>query len=116
MKLAVVVMALAMSGCATVADIEHSPATLNVISGKTPQQYADCFAGKISESRKPPLIEPHRDGLRLIVAQSFSSDPAAVIYVENRSGGSTIKVHERLSNLPLRFKDVRNAAEACISG
>ncbi|RMO05033.1 putative lipoprotein [Pseudomonas cichorii] len=116
MKLAVVVMALAISGCATIADIEHSPATLNVISGKTPQQYADCFSGKISESRKPPVIEPHRDGLRLIVAQSFSNDPAAVIYVENRSGGSTIKVHERLSNLPLRFKDVRNAAEACISG
>ncbi|EGH17438.1 putative lipoprotein, partial [Pseudomonas savastanoi pv. glycinea str. race 4] len=36
--------------------------------------------------------------------------------VESRSGGSTIKVYERLSNVPIRFRDVQNAAEACISG
>ncbi|KGS11928.1 lipoprotein, partial [Pseudomonas coronafaciens] len=49
MKLAaVVVLALAMTGCATVNDIEHTLPTMSVMSGKNPQEYADCFAGKIS--------------------------------------------------------------------
>lgn len=116
MKLAVVIMALAMTGCATVADIEHTPATMNVMSGKTPKEYTECFVGKIADSRKPPLIEPHHDGLRVIVAQKFSNDPAAILDVENRSGGSSIKVYERLSNVPIRPKDVQRAATSCISG
>ncbi|RMQ78801.1 putative lipoprotein [Pseudomonas viridiflava] len=116
MKLAVVVLALAMTGCATVNDIEHTPPTMNVMSGKNPKEYADCFVGKIASSRKPPLIEPRHDGLRVIVAQKLSKSPAAVVDVESRSGGSTIKVYERLANVPIRFRDVQNAAEACISG
>ncbi|MEE4857721.1 hypothetical protein V2K27_08035 [Pseudomonas alliivorans] len=116
MKLAVVILALAMTGCATVSNIEHTPATMNVISGKNPQEYADCFMEKISSSRSKPSVEPHRDGLRLIVAQKMSKSPTAVIDVENRSGGSAIKVYERLANVPIRFRDVQHAAEACISG
>ncbi|MBP0943240.1 hypothetical protein V2L05_25000 [Pseudomonas alliivorans] len=116
MKLAVVILALAMTGCATVSDIEHTPATMNVISGKNPQEYADCFMEKISSSRSKPSVEPHRDGLRLIVAQKMGKSPTAVIDVENRSGGSAIKVYERLANVPIRFRDVQHAAEACISG
>ncbi|AYL15678.1 hypothetical protein CVE34_23720 [Pseudomonas syringae pv. actinidiae] len=117
MKLAaVVVLALAMTGCATVDDIEHTLPTMSVMSGKKPQEYADCFIGKISSSRKPPLVEPRHDGLRVIVAQKLSKSPAAVVDIETRSGGSTIKVYERLSNVPIRFRDVQNAADACISG
>jgi hypothetical protein len=116
MKLAVVILALAMTGCATVADIEHTPATMNVMSGKTPQEYTECFVGKIADSRKPPLIETHHDGLRVIVAQKFSADPAAVVDVESRSNGSSIKVYERLSNVPIRPRDVQHAATFCISG
>jgi hypothetical protein len=116
MKLAVVILALAMTGCATVADIEHTPATMNVMSGKTPQEYTECFVGKIADSRKPPLIETHHDGLRVIVAQKFSTDPAAVVDVESRSNGSSIKVYERLSNVPIRPRDVQHAATFCISG
>lgn len=116
MKLAVVILALAMTGCATVSDIEHTPATMNVISGKNPQEYADCFMEKISSSRSKPSVEPHRDGLRLIVAQKMGKSPTAVIDIENRSGGSAIKVYERLANVPIRFRDVQHAAEACISG
>ncbi|MFH7416830.1 hypothetical protein VSS92_29535, partial [Pseudomonas syringae pv. tagetis] len=78
-------------------DIEHTPPTKNVMSGKNPNEYADCFVGNNASSRKPPLIEPRHDGLRVIVAQKLSKSPAAVVYVESRSGGSTIKVYERLS-------------------
>ncbi|WP_426139359.1 hypothetical protein [Pseudomonas sp. DWP3-1-2] len=116
MKLGVVILALAMTGCATVADIEHTPATMNVMSGKNPKEYAECFVNKIAGSRKPPTIEPHHDGLRVIVAQKFSKDPAAILDIETRSGGSSIKVYERLSNLPIRPKDVQRAATTCISG
>ncbi|MCD5994921.1 hypothetical protein KDX38_14665 [Pseudomonas sp. CDFA 602] len=116
MKLAVVILALAMTGCATVADIEHTPATMNVLSGKNPQEYADCFSAKISGSRSTPKVEPRHDGLRLIVEQKMSSSPTAVVDIENRSGGSSIKVYERLSNVPIRFRDIQHAAEACISG
>jgi hypothetical protein len=89
---------------------------MNVISGKDPQEYANCFSSKISSSRDQPVVETRRDGLRLIVPQKMSDSPAAVVDIENRSGGSTIKVYERLSNLPIRFRDVQHAAEACISG
>ena len=116
MKLAVVILSLAMTGCATVNDIEHTPATMSVISGKNPQEYADCFIEKISSSRATPSVEPHHEGLRLIVAQKMSKSPTAVIDVETRSGGSSIKVYERLANVPIRFRDVQHAAEACISG
>ena len=116
MKLAVVILALAMTGCATVADIEHTPATMNVMSGKSPKDYAACFVGRISDSRKPPVVMDHHDGLRVIVAQKFSQAPAAVLDIESRSNGSSIKVYERLSNLPIRPKDVQAAATECISG
>lgn len=116
MKLAVVVLALAMTGCATLEDIEHSPPTLNVISGKTPQQYADCLIGKLGDSRKPPLIEAYHDGLRVIFDQKLSSAPGAVAMIESRSNGSSIKLYEHMSNNPLRPKDVLNAATVCISG
>ncbi|QHF03153.1 hypothetical protein N015_12315 [Pseudomonas asturiensis] len=116
MKLAVVILALAMTGCATVNDIEHTPATMNVISGKNPQEYADCFIEKISSSRAQPSVERRHDRLRLIVAQKLSKSPTAVLDIESRSGGSSIKVYERLANVPIRFRDVQHAAEACISG
>ncbi|MGV8861862.1 MAG: hypothetical protein ACOH2T_11915 [Pseudomonas sp.] len=116
MKLAVVFLALAMTGCATLEEIEHTPPTMSVISGKSPHAYADCLVGKLADSRKPPLIEAHHDGLRVIIAQKFSSDPAAVVMIENRSSGSSIKVYERIANMPLRPMDVQKAATACISG
>jgi hypothetical protein len=50
------------------------------------------------------------------VPQKLSSGPAAVFDIEDRSGGSSIKLHERISNVPLRPFDVRDAATACISG
>ncbi len=117
MKLAVVVLALAMTGCATVADIEHTPPTLSVMSGKSPQEYAECFVARIADSRKPPQIEPHHDGLRVIVPQKIvSGDPAAIVDIEKRSSGSSIKLFESNGNNPLRLKDIQRAATACISG
>ncbi|MGV8917681.1 MAG: hypothetical protein ACOH2R_07760 [Pseudomonas sp.] len=117
MKLAVVVLALAMTGCASLQDIEHSPPTLSVISGKSPQRYVDCLAGKLADSRKPLKVEPHREGLRVIIAQKLSSGPAALVMVEERSNnGSSIKLYEQSFNNPLRPKDIQNAATECISG
>jgi hypothetical protein len=105
-----------LGGCTSVADIEQSPETMSVISGKKPQEYAECVIGKLQGSRKPSKLETLHNGLRLIVPQKLSSGPAAVILIEDRSGGSSIKVHEHLNNLPMRFGDVRKAADACISG
>ncbi|TDV67617.1 hypothetical protein [Pseudomonas sp. LP_7_YM] len=117
MKLAVVVLALAMTGCASVTDIEHTPATMSVMSGKNPQEYAECFVGKISDSREPSQVEPHKDGLRVIVPQKFaSSTPTAIVDIERRSGGSSIKLFEDGGNNPLRPKDIQHAVTACISG
>ena len=117
MKLAVVILALAMTGCATVNDIEHTPATMSVMSGKSPKDYASCFVGRIADSRKPPQIEPHKEGLRVIVPQKFSSGtPTAIVDIEKRSGGSSIKLFESGGNNPLRPKDIQHAVTACISG
>ncbi|MFF7708935.1 hypothetical protein [Pseudomonas sp. NPDC007930] len=109
-------LALALGGCANVADIEKTHETMDVISGKSPKDYAACLAQRLESSRAPLTIEDYKGGYRVIVPQKFSSSPAAVILVTERSSGSAIKVHERLSNLPLRLHDVRNAATACISG
>lgn len=108
--------AVLLGGCATVADIEKSPATMDVISGKSPQEYSSCVVGQLGDTRGPSVIERKHDGYRVIVPQKFSKDPAAVLNVDERSGGSSIKVHERLSNVPMRPGDVRAAAEKCISG
>lgn len=117
MKLAVVILALAMTGCATVADIEHTPATMSVMSGKNPQEYAECFVARIVDSRTPPQIEPHRDGLRVIVPQKFASgQPTAIVDIEKRNSGSSIKLFESGGNNPLRPKDIQHSVTACISG
>lgn len=89
---------------------------MNVISGKKPHEYAQCLSEKLADSRGPLQIEPHKDGVRVIVPQKLSSGPAAVFDIEDRSGGSSIKLHESMSNVPVRPKDVQNAANACISG
>ena len=109
-------MAIAMSGCANVSEINESLPTMSVISGKKPHEYAQCLTEKLSSSRGALQVEPHKDGVRVIVPQKFSSGPAAVFDIEDRSTGSSIKLHERISNVPLRPMDVRNAATVCISG
>ena len=109
-------LALATAGCASVEEINETLPTMNVISGKKPHEYAQCLSEKLASSRGALQIEPQKNGVRVIVPQKFSSGPAAVFDIEERSGGSGIKLHERISNVPLRPWDVRNAATACISG
>jgi len=89
---------------------------MSVISGKKPHEYAQCLVEKLADSRGALQLEPHKDGMRVIVPGKFSSGPAAVFDIEDRSGGSSIKLHERMSNVPVRPRDVRNAANVCISG
>jgi hypothetical protein len=50
------------------------------------------------------------------VPGKLSTGAAAVFDIEDRSGGSSIKLHERMSNVPVRPRDVQKAANACISG
>jgi hypothetical protein len=107
---------LGMGGCASVSDINETLPTMSVISGKKPHEYAQCLSEKLASSRGALQIEPQKDGVRVIVPQKLSSGPAAVFDIEERSGGSSIKLHERISNVPIRPWDVRNAATACISG
>ena len=107
---------LAISGCASVSEINETLPTMNVISGKKPHEYAQCLSEKLAESRGALQIEEQKDGVRVIVPQKLSSGPAAVFDIEERSGGSSIKLHESMSNVPVRPKDVQNAANECISG
>lgn len=116
MKWGVLILALAISGCATVSDINQTPPTVNVISGKKPQEYARCVTEKLAGSRGELQVEPHKDGMRIIVPQKVSSLPTAVFDIDERSGGSSIKLHESMSNVPIRPGDIRKAAEDCISG
>ena len=107
---------LAIGGCASVSDINQTLPTMNVISGKKPLEYAQCLSEKLADSRGALQVETQKDGVRVIVPQKLSSGPAAVFDIEQRSGGSSIKLHERISNVPIRPFDVRDAATACISG
>ena len=116
MKWGVLVAMLVLGGCASVTDIEKTLPTLSVISGKKPDAYAQCLVEQLSKTRKAPQIEPHKDGLRIIVPQKLTSNPTAVIDIEERSGGSSIKVYESMSNVPVRPGDIRKAATHCISG
>ncbi|WAH56235.1 hypothetical protein LZ023_24860 [Pseudomonas silvicola] len=106
-----------LGGCASVAEIEKSPETMAVISGKSPRQFSDCVVGHLAETRKPSTVEPWREGFRVIVPQKLSSSPAAIIDIDRRSNdGSSIRLHERISNVPIRPHDVQRAVTACISG
>ena len=118
MKWGVVILplALAMGGCASVSEINETLPTMVVISGKKPHEYAQCLADKLANSRGALQMQPHKDGVRVIVPGKFSTGAAAVFDIDDRSGGSSIKLHERMSNVPIRPRDVQNAANACISG
>ncbi|HGM5550972.1 hypothetical protein ACTZGP_09750 [Pseudomonas putida] len=107
---------LALGGCASVSEINETLPTMSVISGKKPHEYAQCLADKLASSRGALQMQPHKDGVRVIVPGKFATGAAAVFDIEDRSGGSSIKLHERMSNVPVRPHDVRNAANACISG
>ncbi|MBA1242336.1 MULTISPECIES: hypothetical protein [Pseudomonas] len=117
MKVAGLLLAvLSLGGCATVAEIENTHETMDVMSGKDPQAFTECLARKLAATRGPATLVKNGSGYKVIVPRKLSSGPAAVVDVQERSGGSTIKVHERLSNLPLRFKDVQASVTECISG
>ncbi|EJM18291.1 hypothetical protein PMI22_03244 [Pseudomonas sp. GM21] len=109
-------LALVVSGCANVSEIDKTLPTMSVISGKKPQEYAQCLVVQLAESRGALRLESQKDGMRVIVPAKFSSDPAAVFDIEERSSGSSIKLHERMSNVPVRPMDVQKAANTCISG
>ena len=117
MKRGVLLLALVMSGCATVSDINQTLPTMNVISGKKPHEYAQCLSEKLASSRSPLQIEPQgKDAVRVIVPQKFSADPSAIFEIDERSSGSSIKLYESMSNVPIRPGDVKKAGEECISG
>lgn len=116
MKWGVVILTLAISGCATVEDVQKSMPTMSVISGKDPKAFSECVVGHLATSRKPSLIEPHKEGYRVIVPQKISSGPAAIVDIEKTSNGSSVKLYEHLSNVPMRPKDVSKAVTSCISG
>ncbi|MFT0520522.1 hypothetical protein [Pseudomonas faucium] len=118
MKWMVAALALTLGGCVSVSELEQSHETLDVMSGKTPREYADCVKQHLADSRDPLVEEKRDDGLRLIVPQKLSAGtgPAALVDIEKRGSGSSIKLHERLNNFPLRLGDVRTAATKCISG
>lgn len=107
--------AVVLAGCSSVKDLEQSPETMDVISGKTPKQFAECLQARLQDSRGTLEIQPDGNDIRVVVPQKLSSKPAAVIAIDERSNGSAIKLHERLSNFPLRFSDVKNATSGCIS-
>jgi hypothetical protein len=109
-------LVLVMGGCANVSEINETLPTMNVISGKKPHEYAQCLTDQLADSRGALQVQPQKDGVRVIVPGKLSSGPAAVFDIEDRSGGSSIKLHERMSNVPVRPKDVQKAATACISG
>lgn len=115
MKWVVPLLAITLTGCASVKDLEQTPETLDVISGKSPEAYAQCVQERLQDSRGPLEIEKSGSDIRLIVPQKLSEKPAAVIDISERSNGSAIKVHERLNNFPLRLSDVKDAASKCIS-
>lgn len=69
MKWVVAALAVTLGGCVSVSELESSPETLNVISGKKPQEYATCVQEQLAETRGPLEVEPHHDGLRLVVPQ-----------------------------------------------
>lgn len=116
MKWFVSALALALTGCANVAELEQSPETLDVISGKKPEEYLVCVQERLKDSRETLQVIREKSSIRVIVPQKLSEAPAAVIDISERSSGSAIKLHERLSNFPLRLSDVKNAATQCISG
>ncbi|QXI30792.1 hypothetical protein [Pseudomonas vanderleydeniana] len=107
---------LALGGCATVSDIQQTPPTLNVISGKKPDEYARCVDTILNKSRGPSLLTPHKSGIKMVVRDRLSSSPAALLDIEERSSGSSIKLYESMSNNPLRSGAVLDAATHCISG
>ena len=116
MKWFVSALALALSGCANVAELEQSPETLNVISGKSPEQYLTCVQAQLKDSRDSLQVTRDKNSIRVIVPQKLADAPAAILDISERSSGSAIKLHERLNNFPLRLSDVNNAATRCISG
>lgn len=116
MKWFVSALALALTGCASVAELEQSPETLDVISGKKPEEYLVCVQNRLQDSRETLQVIREKSSIRVIVPQKLSDAPAAVMDISERSSGSAIKLHERLSNFPLRLSDVNNAATQCISG
>ncbi|WDY59879.1 hypothetical protein [Pseudomonas sp. PSKL.D1] len=120
MKSMVAALALVtLGGCVSVSELEQSRETLDVMSGKTPREYADCVKQGLADTRDP-LVEEQlgENGLRLIVPQKLTSGagPAALVDIDKRGSGSSIKLHERLNNFPLRLGDVRTVATECISG
>ncbi len=113
---AAAVAAVALGGCVSVSELERSHETMDVMSGKTPREYADCVKQKLADTRETIDEEQRDDGLRLIVPQKLAGGPAALVDIDKRGNGSSIKVYERLNNFPLRLGDVRTAATQCISG
>ncbi|AMB84663.1 hypothetical protein AWM79_04820 [Pseudomonas agarici] len=107
---------LALSGCASVQEIQQTPATLNVISGKKPDEYAQCVDTILTKSRGPSLLTPHKSGIKMVVRDRLSTSPAALLDIDERANGSSIKLYESMSNFPLRSSAVLDAATRCISG
>lgn len=62
---------LAMAGCANVSEINETLPTMSVISGKKPQEYAQCLTDKLADSRGALQVQPQKDGVRVIVPVNF---------------------------------------------
>ena len=116
MKWMVAALTLALGGCVSVS-VGAIACDPGCDFWQDAREYADCVKAQLADSRDPLVEERRGDGLRLTVPQADSRCwPAALLDIDERGGGSSIKLHERLSNFPLRLGDVRTAATRCISG
>ena len=68
-------LVLAVGGCASVSEINETLPTMSVISGKKPHEYAQCLAEKLADSRGALQMQPHKDGVRVIVPGKLVHGP-----------------------------------------
>lgn len=106
-----IMMAVMLTGCASVADLERKEPTFTMHSSKSAQAYSACVTGKWVKIASTAHTIEVEEGFQVIVPSPVA-DTDELLIIRRVADGSMISLHERSKSLAVR--DYRETAQSCL--
>ncbi|MBH3437561.1 hypothetical protein [Pseudomonas luteola] len=114
MKRLVVVISLALTGCAGVGDIEKVQPSLAGRSNKDPDAFMECLMTDLSVNQSKVIIERKGSSIKALVPQGLASPAPALVIADKTSHGTKVVLRDGKANNPFPFAGIRSTVSGCL--
>lgn len=114
MRILIGAMAVAMlAGCVSPSDLESNDPSLQLVTAKSPKQYALCVFPKWQMARTDSSMVETETGYRLWVATNGMTDE--LLDIKNTTNGSAVILYERMPWSPMLGRSsIKASLNSCL--